>query len=85
VADAPEAGVKLASDAQVKKIQILMGEAGIKDRTERLGYIQQVLGLDARPASTKNLTHGQAHMLIEYMEADARPAYQGEFDGLVES
>lgn len=80
-----EAGpaVKLASDAQVKKIQILMGEAGIKDRTERLGHIQRALGLDARPASTKNLTASQAHTLIEHMESDLARA--DLFDGEVES
>jgi hypothetical protein len=73
----------LASDAQVKKIQVLMGEAGIKDRTERLGYIQRTLGLDARPASTKNLSTSQAHALIEAMEADLARA--DLFDGEVES
>jgi hypothetical protein len=81
----PEPEVTLASDAQVKKIQILMGEAGIKDRVARLEYIRKALGLESRPASTKNLSRQQAHTLIEYMESDARPAEQGEFDGLVES
>lgn len=81
--DVPASAVKLASDAQVKKIQILMGEAGIKDRTERLGYIQQALGLDARPASTKNLTAAQAHTLIEHMESDLARA--DLFDGEVET
>jgi hypothetical protein len=73
----------LASDAQVKKIQILMGEAGIKDRVARLEYIRKALGLESRPASTKNLTSSQAHALIEHMGSDLARA--DLFDGEVES
>jgi hypothetical protein len=58
----------LASAAQVKKIQTLMGEAGIKDRTQRLNFIQEKLGLEQRPASTNVLTASQAHTLIDLME-----------------
>lgn len=62
----------LASAAQVKKIQVLMGEHGITNRTARLDFIKDALGLEVRPASTKNLTVSQAHNLIEAMEAGAK-------------
>ncbi len=60
------------SPAQLGKIGALMGEIGIKERDERLGYVAHVIG---RPVeSSKDLTKAQASKVIEALTADAERA-----------
>lgn len=57
-----------ASDAQVRKIVILMGELEIKERKQRISKLRVIVG---RPVeSTKDLTRIEAHRVIEAMEAE---------------
>ena len=47
---------------------ILFGTIGIKDRTDKLDYINAVLGTNVK--SSKELTMTQAGQLIDHMEAE---------------
>ena len=58
----------LATDKQIRKVAILFGTIGIKDRTDKLDYINAVLNTNVK--SSKELTMAQAGQLIEHMEAE---------------
>ena len=62
----PEADV--LSDAQLKKVNILLRENGYTDREAALIYVGQIIGREI--ASTKTLTKAEAHAVIEFFEAD---------------
>lgn len=65
-ADEPE-GNRITT-AQLGKIGALMGELGIKDRDEALGYVASKVG---RPVESRNdLSKSEAHVLIDSLEAD---------------
>lgn len=53
------------TDAQSKKLAILLRELGMTDRDEALAYIGGVIGHDID--STKNLTVSEAHHLIDHL------------------
>jgi len=58
--------------AQLGKIGALMGELGIRDRDEALGYVNSVIG---RPVESRNdLDKSEAHRVIDALAADAAKA-----------
>ena len=60
---------EVATGAQLQKLAILMGEAGINDRDDRLAYVAQSVG---RPvASSKELTKAEASRVIEALSKAA--------------
>lgn len=58
----------MATDKQIRKVAILFGTIGIKDRSDKLDYINAVLGTNVK--SSKEMTMAQAGQLIEHMEAE---------------
>lgn len=56
------------SPAQLKKLGALMGELEIRDRTEALGYVANVIGRNVE--SRNDLTKSEAHKVIEALIAD---------------
>jgi hypothetical protein len=81
VDDAPEAGVKLASDAQVDErpaprgmvglIKKAYSDAGVVDRLEQLRLTAERLGLPEVPATHSTLSRAQAGRLLDIMEMEA--------------
>jgi hypothetical protein len=57
---------EMISNAQIKKMQTLFGQLGIRERAAKITYINNMLGLDV--ASSKDLTKDQASKLIDEME-----------------
>lgn len=66
------AASNLISTPQLAKIGALMGEIGIKERDERLGYVAHVIGHGVE--SSKDLTKAEASKVIEALVADAERA-----------
>lgn len=65
-ADEPEPTVPAATQAQVQKLAILLGERGVDDRDARLAFISDRVG---RPiASSKDLDRAEASALINALE-----------------
>lgn len=58
----------LLSDAQLKKVNIVLRENGYTDREAALIYVGQIIGREV--ASTKTLTKGEASAVIDFFEAD---------------
>ena len=54
--------------AQLGKIGALMGELGIKERAEALGYVANAIGRTVE--SRNDLSKSEAHRVIESLEAD---------------
>jgi hypothetical protein len=65
-ADPEPAEPKLRSEAQSKKLAILLRELGMNDRAEALAYISGVVGREVE--STKTLTVHEASTLIDNLE-----------------
>lgn len=62
----------LISNPQLAKIGALMGELGIKERDERLGYVAHIVGHGVE--SSKDLTKAEAHKVIDALVADKEKA-----------
>lgn len=65
----PTAGTEPITDPQMKKLNVLLDEAGLHDRAEALRWISGVLGLDL--TTRKDLTTQEASNLIDLL-ADGR-------------
>jgi len=65
----PAAGTDPITDPQMKKLNVLLDEAGLHDRTEALRWISGVLGIDL--TTRKDLTTHEASNLIDLL-ADGR-------------
>lgn len=59
----------MVTDPQIRKIAVLFGTLGIKDRDAKIAHINKTLGTNV--ASSKELTLDQAKQLINQMEAEA--------------
>jgi hypothetical protein len=68
----PEDSGNGISSAQLGKIGALMGELGIKERAEALGYVAGVIGRQVE--SRNDLTKAEASKVIESLAADADKA-----------
>jgi hypothetical protein len=63
VEDAPAAEVEAITDPQMRKMRVLLGKVGMKDRDQILQYVRGVVGHDVE--SSKALTKDEASRVIE--------------------
>jgi hypothetical protein len=62
-----------ATSLTLRGIGIEMTRIGVKDRDRRLVYCADVLGLEAPPESSSDLTEEQARLVLAQLKAEATP------------
>lgn len=63
--------------AQLQKIGMYYGQLDVTDRDDRLAKTAVILGLDAPPNSTKDLTQAQAEYLIKFLKGKIEERRRG--------
>lgn len=63
---------RMISDPQLRKLMVMLGQADIKDRAERLAYCSEIAGRQLE--SSKSLTSAEAKLIIDTLaQASAEP------------
>lgn len=77
--ESPQAPQPMASPRQLTRLAILLSEDGIRERPDRLAWCGAMVGRDL--VSTSELTHAEAHRLIESIATPAEaPAVEAPPD-----